>query len=123
VSEDVIFSTAQFFRVLSRDTLSLYDGVKELLDELKRKKKNVYLLSNAQEVFTIPEMKVLGLLSYFDEIYISSVIGIKKPDTRFMDALVRRENLEKSESIMIGNDQTTDIQIAKDFGMDSLYHA
>ena len=121
VSEDVIFSIAQFFRVLSRDKLALYVGVKELLEELKAKRKKIYLLSNAQEVFTIPEMKVLGLMPYFDGIYISSVIGTKKPDTRFMDALVQKEKLEKQESIMIGNDQTTDIQIAKDFGIDSLY--
>lgn len=121
VSEDVIFSIAQFFRVLSRDNLGLYDGVKELLEELRAKDKKIYLLSNAQEVFTIPEMKVLGLLPYFDGIYISSVIGFKKPDMRFMEALVQREKLEKQESIMIGNDQTTDIQIAKDFGMDSFY--
>ena len=40
----------QFFRILSTDYIKLYDGVKDLLEALKKKGKKIYLLSNAQQI-------------------------------------------------------------------------
>lgn len=121
ISSDMVFAAAQMFRVISRDTLGLYEGVIPFLEYLKAHNKRIYLLSNAQEIFTLPEMDALKISSYFDGIYISSVVGVKKPGTEFMEELFVKEGLKKEESIMIGNDQSTDIQIAKDYGIDSLY--
>ena len=45
--------TAVTFRALSREYIRVYDGVEELLGELRRRGKGVYLLSNAQRDFTL----------------------------------------------------------------------
>lgn len=113
--------TAVVFRALSRDYLRLYDGVEELLGELRRRGKGIYLLSNAQADFTMPEIRMLGIDQYFNGIFLSSEQGCKKPSDLFFRRLLERYGLEPSESIMIGNDETADIAGAKSVGMDTLY--
>lgn len=120
-SDELIFNTAQFFRVLSIKYLKLYDGVIELLDKLKEKGKKIYLLSNAQSVFTFYEMKALGIEKYFDGICFSADYNMCKPEKGFYESLLNEYNINVSESIMIGNDYLADIIGAKSVGLDTLY--
>jgi putative hydrolase of the HAD superfamily len=116
-----VLYTAEVFRCFSTKYIKLYDGVIDLLDTLKKKGKKIYLLSNAQRSFTENELNMLGLTKYFDGICISSDEECSKPDTNYFKILFDRYGLEKSESIMIGNDFRSDIGGAYDFGIDSLY--
>ncbi|MCI9141776.1 MAG: HAD family hydrolase [Lachnospiraceae bacterium] len=113
--------TAVTFRALSRKFIRAYDGVKELLEELRQRDKKVYLLSNAQTDFTRPEIEMLGLTPYFDGIFISSEQGCKKPSAVFFERLLSCFALDPGECIMIGNDESADIVGAQKAGMDSLY--
>ncbi len=113
--------TANFFRTLSRQLLKVYDGVKETLEELHRRGKRLYLLSNAQSDFTRPELKLLGLSDCFDGILISSEEGCKKPCPAFFRRLIERYDLDPAQSLMTGNDEYSDIAGAVHIGMDSLY--
>ena len=119
--EELIKSTAQIFRSLSMKYLRLYDGVIELLENLKIKNKKIYLLSNAQRIFTLYEMRILGIDKYFDNIYFSSDYKMCKPDKNFFQRLISDNNLDVSKSIMIGNDPVCDINGAEQLGMDTLY--
>lgn len=114
-------NAAQFFRILSTDYIRLYPGVKEALSELKKDGHRLWLLSNAQRVFTAYELRLLGLKNYFDGIYISSDYGCRKPDTRFFDALLKARALRAENSLMIGNDMTTDIAGAQAAGLRTFY--
>ena len=120
-SKELIKSTCQIFRLLSTKFIKLYPGVIELLETLKKNNKKIYLLSNAQYEFTIYEMISLDLVKFFDGIMISSCEKTKKPDYHFFNKLFKKYKLKKEESIMIGNDSTSDIQGANNFGIDSLY--
>lgn len=111
----------QFFRILSTDYVKLYDGVTDLLEALKKKGKKIYLLSNAQRIFTEYEMHTLGIAKYFDDIFISSTCGVKKPDSRFFQLLIDKYNLDITKSVMIGNDGISDIAGAKSVGLDTFY--
>ena len=111
----------KFFRIISTKYIKLYDGVIELLDTLKKKNKKIYLLSNAQQIFTEPEMKALKIYDYFDGIVYSSAEEVSKPDRKFYNIVLNRYNLSKEESIMIGNDPITDIKGSYEVGLDSLY--
>jgi len=121
VSEYTIKATAQMFRILSIKYLKLYDGVLELLDLLKEKKKKIYLLSNAQRIFTLYEMKTLGIYEYFDGIYFSSDHYVCKPDKIFYNKLLKEFNLDTKNTIMIGNDFIADIEGSSYAKLDSLY--
>ncbi|MDD5795875.1 MAG: HAD family hydrolase [Oscillospiraceae bacterium] len=116
-----VLNIAAAFRCYSTVYIKLYDGVTDLLESLKAKGKNVYLLSNAQRSFTANELKMLDLEKYFDGIVISSDEECSKPDVNYFKILFDRYGLKKQESVMIGNDYISDISGAADFGIDSLY--
>ena len=63
----------------------------------------------------------MGLTHLFDGICISSNYGIKKPDVRFMNYLLNTYQLRIDESVMIGNDFSTDIAIANKVGMQAIH--
>ncbi len=109
------------FRNKSREILELYTDTMDTLSSLKRQGKKIYLLSNAQEAFTLDELDQMGLTHLFDGICISSNYGIKKPDVRFMNYLLNTYQLRIDESVMIGNDFSTDIAIANKVGMKAIH--
>ena len=109
------------FRVNSRIIFSLYPDTIDTLKTLRERGKRVYLLSNAQEFFTVPEMQVLGLYDLFDDIFISSVHRIRKPAPLFMDRLLQKHKLLREESVMIGNDMESDIMMAAACGVSGIH--
>ena len=75
-ADDALITHAgQFFRILSTRRLRLYEGTADMLSAVRSAGKKLYLLSNAQRIFTRYEMCSLGITSYFDGIYISSEHG------------------------------------------------
>ena len=114
-------NAAQLFRISSTDYIRLYPHVTDALVALRKKGYKLWLLSNAQRVFTAFELNHLGLAPYFDGIYISSDYGCRKPDIRFFNALIQEQKLDIGNCLMIGNDLDTDIAGAKNAGLDTLY--
>lgn len=112
---------ARFFRECSTDYIRLYDGAAQLLERLRAAGRRVYLLSNAQRVFTMWELERLGLLPCFDGVLISSDCGVKKPDKRFFDLLLRRYDINPKTAVMIGNDGRCDIEGGKRAGLSTIY--
>ncbi|MDE5819141.1 MAG: HAD family hydrolase [Lachnospiraceae bacterium] len=117
----LIQSTGTAFRTISRSRLALYPDVLDLLNGLKERHIGIYLLSNAQHLFTEPEMQMTGLLPFFDGVFYSSDIGCKKPDPTFMELLLSTYGLDKKECVMIGNEAASDVAVAEACGMDSIY--
>ena len=112
---------AQLFRICSIEYICLYPHVLEALSALREKGYRLWLLSNAQHIFTAYELRHLGLGTQLDGIYLSSDYGCRKPDIRFYNALLQEQKLDPSKCLMIGNDRETDIAGAKLAGMDTLY--
>ena len=61
LKEEELQKTARLFRELSRTRLRPYAHARELLIELHEQGKEVYLLSNAQSIFTMEELRILKL--------------------------------------------------------------
>ena len=108
------------FRVTSRIKFRLYPDTIALLEGLKRGGKHVYLLSNAQSLFTRPELEELGLAQYFEDVFISSEYRMKKPEPRFMRELLVKHGLDPAESVMIGNEMRSDIAMAARCGVNAI---
>lgn len=111
----------QFFRVLSTEYVKLYPGTAEMLKDLKDKGKKVYLLSNAQRIFTAYEMNLIAISQYFDDIFISSDFQTKKPDQRFFQALMDKHDLKADRTLFIGNDSRCDIDGARQVDFHTFY--
>ena len=114
-------NAAQLFRISSIEYLRLYPRVPEALAALRQKGYRLWLLSNAQRIFTAYELRHLGLGEQLDGIYISSDYGCRKPDGRFFRALLEEQGLDPANCLMIGNDLHTDIAGAKAAGLATLY--
>lgn len=110
--DDKIKKLCIFFRETSRDKFEVYDGVFELFAELRKQGKKIFLLSNAQRSFTEKELKDTGLYDKFDEIFISSDKGIKKPQKEFLEKLMEENDLIPQKSVMVGNDIYSDVGVA-----------
>ena len=120
VDTSVAPSLALEFRRLSKVRLATFDGVKDMLTDLK-KCGRVYLLSNAQSCFTIDELRTTGLYDLFDDILISSDLGVKKPSPEVFGLAFERLGITPDNSIYIGNDMRDDILGASSVGMRTVY--
>ena len=120
-ADTLAINAAQLFRISSMEYIKLYPHVPEALAQLRRHGYRLWLLSNAQRIFTEYELRHLGLGEQLDGIYISSDYGCRKPDVRFFRALLEEQQLDPNRCLMIGNDRHTDIAGAKSAGLATLY--
>lgn len=97
--------------------LHLFPGTVELLNALKSKGGKLYILSNAQRVFTAGELSQSGIEDMFDGVLLSSDHGCRKPDPAFFDILFKKYGLKKSDSVMIGDDINSDGKGAEIYGI------
>lgn len=119
--EQLIRDTAWTFRRAATMHLRLYAGARELLAAVRASGSRTFLFSNAQHLFTMPELEMLGIADLFDEIYISSDRGVRKPDPVFYRMPLQEYDLDPAECLMTGNDYLCDIRGAARAGMDGCY--
>lgn len=119
-AREAAVEAARYYRRISTVRLGLYPGVKEFFGRLRKEKRGIYLLSNAQREFTVYDLGLLGLSECFDGILLSSDYGCRKPDPIFFGELTRQFGVLPGDSVMIGNDRSSDIYGANLFGMDSV---
>lgn len=121
VDESVVAQTASFFREHSTTYLELYPQAREMLYILRRMGVKPVLVSNAQSLYTLPELYEFNLPKLFDQIYISSDYGIKKPSRDFFDSVLAGCGAERSHVLMVGNELGCDIYGAAQSGLDAAY--
>ncbi len=118
---ELAVQTGLAFRRQSTEYLRPYDGAEDLLRELRARGRGVWLLSNAQAIFTRWELDRLGLAPLFDGICLSSDYGCKKPDPRFFQALLQAHAIPVEGAVMVGNDGACDIRGAQAVGLSTIY--
>lgn len=119
--EAVAGELAWQFRRASTHKLRLFDGAREMLTALHKADAGVYLLSNAQACFTLPELELLELLPLFDGVIISSEVGVKKPQKKIFDIALDRFSLCADECVYVGNDMRDDVLGATRAGLKTAY--
>ncbi len=121
VHPDLVARAGAAFRMASLRRLRLYPGATDLLQALRGRGLTVVLLSNAQHLYTIPELKRLGLTEAFDHIFISSDFGRRKPSPAFFRHVLAVTGADPSTTLMAGNDAQSDILGANLTGLDSAF--
>lgn len=111
---------ATVFRVLSREKLEAYTNTLSTLARLKNEGARLFILSNAQRVFTQAEIEIMGCAAFMEQIYISSDYRIKKPEPEFLQGVLDENQLDPAETVFVGNDLTSDIAIAQALGLDGV---
>lgn len=108
---------AQKARQSSMREFSVFSGTVELLTELKARGGRLYILSNAQSVFTGYELQLAGIERLFDGVMLSSDYGCRKPDAAFFSLLFAKYGLNKRDTVMIGDDPESDGKGAQSSGI------
>ena len=119
--DDLIRETALLFRKSCQLRLRPYAGAEDLLKSLKYAGMEVNLLSNAQRLYTEAELKKFGMYDLFDNIFISSDFGVKKPDPLFFERALAKSGYAAEECLMVGNDLACDMEGALAAGMSGYY--
>lgn len=117
--------TAKVFRAASTQSIShLYNGVETMLKTLKDNGIKIALLSNAQYLYTKPELEQTGIDKLFDKIFISSEYKVKKPSPLFFGKLIEWANtinIKSSEIMMVGNSPYDDINPARNIELKTCF--
>lgn len=86
------------------------DYAEELLDKLYGKY-NLYLVSNGAKRVQDGRLKSAGISHYFENIFISEVVGTEKPNKAFFDFCFSKiKDFNPSETIIVGDSLSSDIK-------------
>ena len=113
---------AEMYRGISRQRLELYPNVESVLDELKPRF-SLAVVSDGQSAWALPEMRAVGIDSYFKPIVISSDYGFRKPDPRLFQAALDGIAAGPEEVLFVGNDMYRDVFGARHMGMKTVFFA
>ena len=94
---------------------------KELLSSITsfRKTGNKCFIATNQEVNRMEYLwETAGLNKYFDGYFVSCDVGIKKPDAKYFEYIVKKLKLSPQEVIFFDNDQRV-VDAAKKFGIEA----
>lgn len=104
------------------ETAIKIDGAEDLLKHLHSKYK-VYVASNATLTQQKNRLKNADLLQYIDGIFVSEEIGYPKPQKAFFDACFKSLfDVKPSDTLMIGDSISADINGAREYGMKTLWY-
>lgn len=99
---------------------NLFDGTIEVLEYLKPKY-NLHIITNGFDKVQAGKIKNSNIEHYFKTITNSEMAGVKKPNPKIFEYALSLSNLNKNQSVMIGDCIEADVQGALNFGMDAIH--
>jgi len=112
----MVIWTARLFRSLSRRRLGLFPDTLPALEELQ-KTYRLGLVTDAQWVFSEPEIRFLGLERFFETVVLSSRYYVRKPAPQIYAHALRALRLDPSQGLYVGNDPQRDVPGPQALGM------
>ena len=98
------------------------DGAEDLLKNLVNQGYKLIAGTNGEQRTQELRLEHTGFGRYFDDVFISDAIGHAKPSTEFFDAIFgHRQDMDREESIMIGDGLASDIQGGNRYNLDTLW--
>lgn len=98
----------------------LIEGSKEILEYLQNTNYRLFIVTNGGKGQQ-SKMEHSGIANYFEKIFTPINTGMKKPDLALFQYVLAETRAELRKSLMIGDSLHSDIQGAKNCGMDSVF--
>jgi putative hydrolase of the HAD superfamily len=99
---------------------NLFPHAHETLQYLQSKY-TLHLISNGFKEASELKIGNTNIGAYFENVIISEIVGINKPDPAIFQHALDLAGAQKHESIMIGDSLEADVYGALNFGMDAIY--
>jgi putative hydrolase of the HAD superfamily len=93
----------------------------EILEYLKQKDYKMHLITNGFESVQFKKIKNSGLQDYFIEVITSEASNSLKPQKEIFEYALKNANAIVEKSIMIGDNESADIQGGINIGMDTIF--
>lgn len=93
----------------------------EILEYLKQKDYKMHLITNGFESVQFKKIKNSGLQDYFIEVITSEASNSLKPQKEIFEYALKNANASVEKSIMIGDNESADIQGGINIGMDTVF--
>jgi len=92
-------------------------GARRVLLELKKEGYRLGIITDGDPIKQWEKIIRLELDDYFDGVFISDYLGVKKPHPKIFEKALRKMRVEPSEAVMVGDRLYSDIYGAKQVGM------
>lgn len=114
------------YQIRLGDTIVFRDDAFSLLSSLKDKGIRQYAVTNGTKTAQDKKLSLSGLIGIFDDVFISDVLGVEKPNAGFFDIVFDRigvpESVDRSEVLIIGDSLTSDMQGGNNAGIDCCWY-
>ncbi len=97
----------------------LYEGVLEVLETLKTRKKKLALITTGWRSTIMQVLELHNLMDMFDIVVTGNDVTHHKPDPEGINRALEHLAVDRSKAVMIG-DSTNDLLAAKHAGIDSI---
>jgi putative hydrolase of the HAD superfamily len=111
---------ALLFRMVTTVHLLAYPGVEAMLTTLGAKTR-LGVISNGQRLFTIPELKRLNWLHFFNTIVFSSDIQASKPNSMIFRHFLDLMKAKAEDVVFVGDNIEADVCGAQQIGMKTIW--
>ena len=98
----------------------LMDGAIEILEYLKPKYR-LFIITNGFREVQDKKLKNSKIKHYFEAIYDSESVGVKKPDPKIFEHALRDSGSTPQESLMVGDNYEADVLGAKKLRINTLH--
>jgi len=112
---------AHDFIDLSPLQTEVFPNTHECLEYLKNKNYQLHIITNGFNEVQGRKLQNSKLEKYFNQIITSENAGANKPHAQIFEYALKQTGAQIEQSIMIGDDLSTDIKGARDMGMDHIY--
>jgi putative hydrolase of the HAD superfamily len=100
---------------------NLFPYTIEILEYLKSKDYTMHLITNGFQTVQFKKIKNSNIADYFTEVITSEASNSLKPNKEIFEYALNASNAKLETSIMIGDNESADIQGAINAGMDSIF--
>ena len=118
---DLAKEIAHDFIDLSPLQTEVFPNTHECLEYLKNKNYQLHIITNGFNEVQGRKLQNSKLEKYFNQIITSENAGANKPHAQIFEYALKQTGAQIEQSIMIGDDLSTDIKGARDMGMDHIY--
>jgi putative hydrolase of the HAD superfamily len=103
------------------DKTNLFPYTHEILEYLQNKGYKMHLITNGFQAVQFKKINNSDLAKYFIEVITSEASNSLKPHKEIFEYALKASNAEVSSSLMIGDNESADIQGGINIGMDTVF--
>ena len=99
----------------------IISGADELCKKLHDKVK-MYIVTNGVEFIQKGRFATCPITKYFDNIFVSGILGYEKPDVKYFEAVEKIISIDKKATLIVGDSLSSDIKGGINYGIDTCWY-